>query len=200
MRTCQNVAYRLKIVLVGTRPPIWRRLLVPASLSLRDLHRVIQVAMGWDSVHYDSHLHELRIAGTRYADPAHGLEGFGARAADEGAASLAKVAKEKDRFSYLYDFGDSWDHRVVVEKVSSSSAMSPVCLGGARACPPEDCGGLWGYDDLFEVLSDPTDPRHAELSERAGELADPDVFALDEVNRLLDQMYAPKVQVAAVGG
>ncbi|HEX5540765.1 MAG TPA: plasmid pRiA4b ORF-3 family protein [Micromonospora sp.] len=154
--------YQVKVGLRGAKPPIWRRLEVPADISLASLHSVIQVAFDWD----DSHLHVFE---TPYGDFGVPDRELGHRA--EARVTLEQVAPaEKSKIRYLYDFGDNWEHEIVVEKVldRDKAASYPRCTGGRRAGPPEDCGGVWGYAHLVEVLSDPTHPEHADQLEWLG--------------------------------
>ncbi|MEU8258751.1 plasmid pRiA4b ORF-3 family protein [Micromonospora inaquosa] len=153
--------YQLKVGLRGAKPPIWRRLELPADTSLADLHDIIQVAFGWN----DSHLHVFETA---YGDFRVADRELGYRA--EGPVTLEQVAPAVgDRFNYTYDFGDSWDHEIVVEKVLSRQPIAyPRCTGGRRAAPPDDCGGIWGYAELVEVLNDPGHPEHDDRLEWLG--------------------------------
>jgi len=171
----------LKVTLRGARPPIWRRLIVPAQMTLGDLHHAIQEAMGWDN----SHLHVFEIAGRQYGDPdpEFGLEG----AANERRMTLSAVVKMGiNRFSYVYDFGDNWEHTVLIEKrrpaVADTNNPLVLCVAGKRNCPPEDCGGIWGYQELVTILADPTDPRHDEWKDIHGDGFDPEDFSRDAVN------------------
>ncbi|MGC4811436.1 plasmid pRiA4b ORF-3 family protein [Micromonospora sp. DT228] len=147
--------YQLKVGLRGAKPPIWRRLELPADTSLADLHHTIQVAFGW----HDSHLHVFETA---YGDFGVADRELGYRA--EAPVTLEQVAPSVgDRFTYTYDFGDDWTHDIVVEKVLARQPITyPRCTGGRRAAPPEDCGGIWGYAELVEVLSDPGHPEHGD--------------------------------------
>lgn len=157
--------YRIKVQLRGSKPPIWRRLEVPADISLARLHAVLQVAFDW----HGGHLH---VFTTPYGD-------FGTADADlghrpEATVTLEQVAPDpSSKITYTYDFGDDWEHVIVVEKVlgRGKASSSPRCTGGRRAAPPEDCGGMWGYAELAEILSDPADPEHEERLEWLG-LAD----------------------------
>ncbi len=170
--------HQLKVTLRGLRPPVWRRLQVLSSTTLGEFHHVIQVAMGW----YGGHLHEFVIGGMRYgSDDGDGWDG---PPNDEWRARLARVAPLGTRFRYDYDFGDDWQHDIVVEKVLAAipGATYPVAITGRRACPPEDCGGVWGYAELLEVLAAPDHEQHAEMLGWAGGAIDPDEFHLDEVN------------------
>lgn len=173
--------HQLKVTLLGLRPPIWRRIQVPSDVTLARLHDIIQDTMGW----YDSHLHEFRIGGAAYGDPGL-LEDMGVRS--ERTARLNQVAPEPgSKLAYLYDFGDSWEHAIVVEKVlpAETGVRYPVCLTGRRACPPEDCGGVWGYADLIEIMADPQHEEHESMMEWLGHPLDPERFDPAEVNRRL---------------
>ena len=177
--------YRIKVTLPGTRPPIWRRLLVPASLTLEQLHDVLQIAMGWE----DCHMHEFRIGQQRYgtSDPMERVFG-GSRTASERAARLFNVLdRAGTKAAYTYDFGDSWEHRIVVEKrlAPEPGRAYPACLAGERHGPPEDCGGIPGFYNLLEAISDPKHEQHEELLDWLGDGFDLEAFSVDEVNRRL---------------
>jgi hypothetical protein len=151
--------YQLKVTLRGTRPPVWRRVVVPGNLTLARLHCVIQDAMGW----HDCHLHSFTVNGTEFGVPDRDGCGFGPEMEPETKYRLEDLVEEKDRFSYAYDFGDNWIHGVLVERVTPGALASARCIAGARACPPEDCGGPWGHAELVEALVDDSHERHAEL-------------------------------------
>jgi hypothetical protein len=180
-----ETVYQLKITLDGSKPPIWRRVQVPADITLDVLHVIVQFAMGWE----DYHLHEFAVGEVRYGVPDPDYGAFGPPMKDEVEATLKKVApKEGSKLTYLYDFGDGWDHTILVEKILSAdpSVEYPVCTGGKRACPPEDCGGIGGYARLLEALADPEHPEHDRLSEWVGGKLDPEAFDLDEINEALE--------------
>jgi hypothetical protein len=176
--------YQIKVGLRGAKPPIWRRLLVPADISLADLHDVVQVAFGWD----DGHMHVFE---TPYGDFGRAGRGLGHRA--EAPVTLEQVApRAKDKIRYIYDFGDDWQHEILVEKVlerDPATSVLPLCTGGRRAAPPEDCGGIWGYAELMELVADPRNPDHQERLDWLGlddaSQFDPAAFDVDEVNRAL---------------
>jgi hypothetical protein len=182
--------YQLKIELEGASPPIWRRVQVPGKISLGRLHAVIQVAMGWEN----AHLHQFIIDKQFYSDPAFELNEFGdaPRVRDEKKTLLANVAPRDGKvLVYEYDFGDSWTHRIKVEKIikQESSAKGAVeCIDGARACPPEDCGGVWGYEDMLQVLKDPKHEDHESTLEWLGEDFDPEAFDLEKINKTLRRL------------
>lgn len=173
--------HQLKITLRGTSPPVWRRVQVRSSTTLGELHRVIQMAMGWE----DCHLHEFDVGGTRYGTD--DGEGWGPPPKDEWRSKLARVAPAGSRFRYEYDFGDSWEHDVAVEKVlpAEPTTVYPVCLAGRRACPPEDCGGVWGYSEMLAALDDPDHKEHESHLEWVGGVFDSEAFDPGEVNTRL---------------
>ena len=175
----------LKVTLRDTKPPVWRRLLVPGETTLGDLHRAIQAAMGWE----DDHLHTFDIEGKQYGDP-RAVDDV----ADEKRVTLNGLIKSGvARFAYTYDFGDNWEHALVIEKSPPDvEALSrPICTAGKRRCPPEDCGGPWGYRELLEVLADPAHPEHAERCEWLGEDFDPDDFNPEMADATLAARFSP---------
>jgi Plasmid pRiA4b ORF-3-like protein len=154
---------QLKVSLVGvSKPPVWRRVLVPATMRLDRLHDVIQVAMGWT----DTHLHAFEAGGVDYGTPDPEID-----CEDERRTAVGDLLREpRNRMRYVYDFGDYWQHDVVVEKAREAERGTryPVCLAGKGCCPPEDCGGTWGYVELREKIGDPTHDEHADLLEWLG--------------------------------
>ena len=150
--------HQLKVTLSGTTPPIWRRIVVDGGETLGHLHAVIQAAFGW----YDAHLHDFDIGGDRYGIPD---EDDWTPVKDERRVSIDQaIGNGHSKIRYTYDFGDNWVHDITVEKTlpADDVATVPDCVGGRRACPPEDCGGTWGYRELLDILADPTHPEHAE--------------------------------------
>ena len=186
-RVRDDVVFELKVTLKSVRPPIWRRFAVPADIRLDDLHHLLQRVMGW----HDCHLHEFVMKdGTRYgmSDVDWNVD---SDVRDEGRFRLADLVNDKrDRFVYEYDFGDSWEHLVELVKIlpPDEGVSYPLCLKGRRRCPPEDCGGAWGYMNLLAVLADPKHPEHVDLLDWAGGKIDPDEFDLDGINDLLSQV------------
>jgi Plasmid pRiA4b ORF-3-like protein len=177
--------YQLKVTLLDTRPPIWRRLLVPSGFTLEDLHSVVQAAMDWD----DSHLHEFRVGQKRFgkSHPSDRLMGMDPIGNERTAHLFMVLGKVGARAVYTYDFGDGWEHAIIVEKVlpPESGVAYPVCVGGKLQGPPEDCGGIPGYYNLLEALRDPNHPEHQDLEDWVGGEFNPETFALEEVNRRL---------------
>ena len=188
-RSCADV-YQMKVTLRGTKPPIWRRIQVAADTDLAELHDILQIVMGWE----EAHLHQFIIGGEYYGvpSPTPFASVFDAEMAEERGVKLAQVVSgEKSTFVYEYDFGDSWEHRIVLEKIlpSEEGKRCPVCVAGKGACPPEDCGGVWGYYDLLDVVQDPEHPDHDEMLEWLGGDLDPDAFDLEQVNRQLQKAF-----------
>jgi hypothetical protein len=208
--------HELKITLCGSKPPIWRRFAVPSDIRLSNLHYAIQIVMGWTN----SHLHqfvipdnrpkptreeidELRQAGQwekltertrrgRYiSDPRFELENI----EDEKKVKLAELAPAaKSNFIYEYDFGDNWEHLIEVVKISppADKVKYPVCLAGELACPPDDCGGIWGYCDMLEVLKN---PKHKDYKDIRGWMPpgfNPERFNLEAVNAELAELHSEK--------
>ena len=170
--------YLLKITLKDSKPPIWRRVEVADDITLAQLHQIIQVAMGWT----DSHLHQFSLGRTDYGVP-HPDDGGEVR--DERRYKLNQLlTAPKQKLNYEYDFGDSWTHELLLEQVREPEpgVTYPRCITGKRACPPEDCGGVWGYADFLEAIADPDHPEHDELLEWVGGEFDPAAFDVDEVN------------------
>jgi len=170
-----GIIYQLKITLKEVKPPIWRRLQVKSDITLLALHKTIQKVMGWT----DSHLHEFIVKGVSYGD-----------SEDEDALNERRhrlnklLLEEKEKFFYVYDFGDNWEHVILLEKILpfDADARYPVCLTGKRSGPLEDCGGPWGYMELLDVLEDPNHPEYEERMEWTGEDFDPEMFDIDEIN------------------
>ena len=177
--------YLLKIKLLGIEPEIWRRFIVPGNISLDRMHDVIQIVMGWT----DSHLHEFTINKKRYTEnPETKEEGTD----ENGRQLLNLVEKDGASFKYFYDFGDGWEHEVTIE---DSNYVNPglmgtpvVCLAGARACPPEDVGGVDGYREFCKVMSSPKHKEYMSYKEwfaeiqGHGEKFDSEEFDIERVN------------------
>ena len=183
-RTKQRCVYQLKIALRGVRPPVWRRVLVTSETSLTDMHGIIQAVMGWAGYH----MHQFIIDGEYYGQPHDDYALMGMDMADEEEYCLADFGlREGRKLTYEYDFGDSWRHVISVEKALpvDPEAQYPVCLKGKRACPPEDCGGVWGYAGFLEETQDPDHDEHDDMLEWVGGEFDPEEFDLDQTNSRL---------------
>lgn len=177
--------YQIQIVLKGSKPKIWRRLLIPSDTLLPNLHQIIQISMGWEG----GHLHQFEKNDICYSmksiedDMWGGLD-----VVDYKRIKISSLLiREKDKIKYEYDFGDSWEHDVILEKITDTveKPKHAVCIGGKMNCPPEDCGGIWGYEDLLEIIKNPGHKEHQEMIDWVGEDFDPEYFSKDEVNELL---------------
>lgn len=172
--------YRIKVTLKHSHPPIWRRIEAPGDIKLGKLHRILQATMGW----YDAHLHAFRVGHTSYGTP---QPDFPGDFQNERNVRLDQIIGVGDKLIYEYDFGDGWEHELKIEKVLTPEpgVHYPRCTEGRRACPPEDCGGPWGYEHLLEVLRDPEHEEHKEMHEWIGGEFDPEAFDLGEVDAAL---------------
>jgi hypothetical protein len=178
--------YQLKVTMKGIKPLIWRRILVSGDINLYKLHKVLQVIMGWENYH----LHIFELDGITYAIPSP-EDPWPMETKNEKRARLNDVLpEEQDRMEYVYDLGDNWHHAIVVEKILSSDEglERPVCLDGKRSAPPEDCGGVGGYEDFCKAIINPRHPEHDYLLKWVGGEFDPERFDLDEANRLLSKI------------
>ncbi|MDF1513094.1 MAG: plasmid pRiA4b ORF-3 family protein [Anaerolineae bacterium] len=177
--------YQFKITLKGVKPSVWRRIQVPDTYSFWDLHVAIQDAMGWS----DSHLHQFEIANPKTQENV--LIGITDDDFDWSRATLRGwEAAITDYFTldnrvagYEYDFGDGWQHRIRLEaiKQADSELDYPRCVAGAQACPPEDIGGVWGYQDFVKIIRDPNDAQYQDFLEWVGGAFDPDYFDPEDV-------------------
>lgn len=184
-----NSIHELEITLLDVAPRVWRRFTVPGSMSLAKLHEVIQIVMGWT----DSHLHQFVTGdGARYASPSpFGDPDWDEQVTDAATIRVSNILATKGaELSYEYDFGDGWEHRVEVVTIRppQPGEKTPRCLAGERNCPPEDCGGPYGYVDLLAALADPKHPDHADMAEWIGDEFDAELFDLNEVNEMLAEI------------
>ncbi len=166
-----NEIATLRIELVGSEPLIWREVEVPTSVTLKVLHHIVQAAMGW----FDDHLWELTVAGRRYGPSA------------AGKARLRDVLRpSKTRIDYLYDFGDSWEHRLTLTRIRAGDPglSYPRYVAGERNAPPEDCGGLPGFYELLDAVRDPAHPEHDHATEWLDDY-DPDTIDEEPINAAL---------------
>ena len=167
-------AYVLRIELRGTKPVVWREVWVDAAVSLRQLHHIIQAAMGWE----EAHLHGFAVPGRGRAgrywgiapqlryEPANSSMGFGEPSQDDTRTRLAQLLRApRARLIYLYDFGDDWEHLITLKKIITTTEPLPLLAAAAETCQPEDCGGVHGFYELADALADPQHPQHGELSE-----------------------------------
>ena len=175
--------YQLKITLKYSQPKIWRRVVVPANLKLNRLHDVIQRVMPWT----DSHLHQFVVGRVYYGQPDPDAD-MGFETLNEKRYTIADIAPgAKKKFIYEYDFGDGWEHEIVVEKVlpPDTNFKKIVCLAGENACPPDDCGGIGGYYQMLEIIADAKHPEHKHMKEWLGGEWDMNQFDLALANDAL---------------
>ncbi|MGZ0087283.1 plasmid pRiA4b ORF-3 family protein [Caldibacillus thermoamylovorans] len=187
-----KTAYQLKISLNGIRPPIWRRVLVPGHATFHELHLIIQEAMGWEQ----AHLYEFDFGSVLVGLP----DGWDSFQLEKELMDARRIklqqwlTEEKQKFLYIYDFGDYWRHIITVEKIETvpKPLERAACLKGKRACPPEDCGGVYGYLELLEAAAQKdslADPELRELVDwmydMKGNDFDPDAFDVEEANERL---------------
>ena len=189
---------QLKITLAGSKPPIWRRVKVRESMNLGELHRVVQIVMGWE----DCHLQLFQVGDRRFSlfsdgDDAPAEEG------DSRTVSLRALGlvRKGRKFTYIYDFGDDWMHQIEVEATQPADpgVSYPVCVTGRKACPPEDCGGIWGYYNLLAAVKDPSHPEHQHWREWQEQSFDPDLFDQAAVNHRLRATFKAMETVAGLG-
>jgi hypothetical protein len=178
IRSTGAPVYRLKLTLRGSQPRIWRRFLVPSDIKLKRLHDAVQAVMGWTN----SHLHQFEAGGLLYGTSD---REFGVRRISENRTTLDAVLRPpKGRMKYEYDFGDGWEHDIVLEEVlpPKPEGVYPIVEAGERACPPEDVGGIHGYYSFLQALEDPSHPEHRDVVTWIGGSFDPDAFTVREAN------------------
>lgn len=175
--------YEIKVQLKDIEPPIWRILRVPSRTSLLRLHRILQRAMGWTN----SHLYLFEVDGKRYGEPS---TEWDIEVLDSRKMTLEKIfSGGRTSFLYEYDLGDSWRHKItLLGTVEGEAEEKLACTAGARACPPEDCGGSMGYYELLVALSDPDHEDHCTMLEWVGGKFDPGAFDVAAVDRALKRL------------
>jgi hypothetical protein len=185
--------YQIRITLNDSKPLIWRKVLIPDSISLHQLHTILQIIMGWTN----SHLHQFIIDDELYGEPEE-EDGYSEDLKNEKRYRLNQfVGRKGFKFIYEYDFGDGWEHTIHVEAILAveKGKQYPVCLEGKRACPPEDIGGVTGYGDLLKIFTNPKHPEHNDMQEEFGEDFDPEFFDIEDVNLRL-RRYASRARMA----
>lgn len=183
----KDAIYQFKVTLKGISPPIWRRFQIHSDATFEHLHIAIQVVMGWEH----AHLHEFNLDGLTVTD-SQTLAWGSVDGLDTGHTLIKQhLNREKQKCHYIYDFGDYWQHTLLLEKIlpEDLNTTYPICLKGKRACPPEDCGGTWGYMRLLEVLQDKNDPEHEEYLEWYGGEIDADTFDLNQINQQFRNVF-----------
>ena len=177
--------YQIQIALRRSKPKIWRRILVPSDLLLSDFHKIIQTTMGWTNSHLHQFIKDQTFYTRKMADDDFWGEMDNIDYTEMKISDLLK--KEKDKIIYEYDFGDGWEHDLILEKIDTNGENKniPTCLTGKNNCPPEDCGGIWGYANMLEILKHPDHEEYEEYIEWLGEKFDPKYFDKNEINKML---------------
>ncbi|MDR3192448.1 MAG: plasmid pRiA4b ORF-3 family protein [Treponema sp.] len=184
-----QLAYVLRVSIKESRPSIWRKLSVPAGCTLGDLHTILQIAFDWDN----AHLHVFTVNSARYGVMDADFDYWDDMTDEDSVCLYDLKLQPKQKFSYLYDFGDSWEHEISVSKIippgeEKWDLTRPRCLGGRRAAPPEDSGGVWGYESMLETVKDPNHEEYNYINEWLGEF-DPDYISVEEINACLEQAF-----------
>jgi len=183
------MTYQFKIQIKGiTKPPVWRRVEVPSTFTFDELHEVIQIVFNWGNYH----LYMFTPQGYG-SNPVISIENEDDWEKLDMKADETKLSEifnaEMQTFIYTYDFGDDWIHNITLEKITDKIITSPVCLAGKGTCPPEDCGGVWMYEDIKSILADPSHKEHKSRKEWYGlgkdEIFNPDTFDIEETNQML---------------
>lgn len=181
-------SWQLKIQLLDVIPTVWRRLVVPETITLPKLHQVFQAAFGWTN----SHLHEFVIGGVRYSEPDPDFDDELRHVGERGIKLHKALGIDARCFDYVYDFGDDWHHVVLVEDqhIDAKRRTSIRCIDGENACPPEDVGGAFRYEEFLTAIGDPSHEEHDTYREWSGGRFDPRLFDLDAANRALGKIKA----------
>ena len=176
--------YHIQITLQDVSPKIWREVVVSSDMTLDLLHLVLQIAMGW----LDCHLHAFIKDKKFYSIPDdEDFDDYGRKDLDSSQYAISDLlSKQEDFIEYMYDMGDGWEHKIKLKKIVDESPEHPFCIGGARACPPEDVGGSIGYENFLAALNDPEHDMHEEYIEWVGGEFDPEAFDLEEINDALE--------------
>jgi hypothetical protein len=192
------MAFQFKIQLKGVaKPPVWRKIAVPSNFTFLKFHQVIQTAFGWEDYHLfefkdKEYQEQIRIS-TPIEDNFFDTDSF-ADAKDSSKVKLSDIFTGNiHKFFYIYDFGDNWVHEITLETVSDDKAKKAVCLSGKGACPPEDCGSVYGYEDIKDIFrtmpdSDQADEYREWLGLDDGEIWNAEAFDIDEINSYLKQI------------
>ena len=200
-----NNVIQMRISLDYIEPEIWRRFIVDSSITLHKLHKIIQIVMGWT----DSHLYSFTIRKVEYQMPSpEGYDFFDSFDVNQQPINSKKIIlhdlnlRARQKFEYLYDFGDNWKHTILVEKIfqATDDTMVPYCIEGKRACPPEDCGSIPGYYQILEVLKNATTQEDKELLEWVGDDYNPELFDFRNINITLHPKKVNPIKLKLIQG
>lgn len=189
------MSFQFKIQLKDiTEPPVWRRVVVPEQFTFLRMHQLIQTAFGWDDYHLFQFSPNGYGSGPVINIPHEDDDSFGAGIFDKPDAAETKLQDifktEKQHFVYIYDFGDDWKHLMTLEKITDEKMLRAALLDGKGCCPPEDCGGAWGYENLKDVMANPKHPEYKEMKNWLSQVMgirkfDADYFNLEETKKLV---------------
>lgn len=179
--------FQIQIALKGFKPKIWRRILIPSDLLLSDFHKIIQTTMGWTNSHLHQFIKNRTFYSVKHPNDDMWDEMDNVDYMENKIRISDLIQTEKDKIIYEYDFGDGWEHDIILEKVLPFDIMIkyPICLTGKMNCPPEDCGGIWGYSDMLEILKQPDHEEYESYLEWLGGDFDPEYFDKDDINKKL---------------
>ena len=182
-RSKSTKAYQLRVELKGVKPAVWRRIGVPSTIKLSKLHQILLAVMGWQG----GHLHEFIFADAMYGQAEEEME---PGVEDESRVSLVKAAAGSSSFTWVYDYGDYWEHKVKVERIVDLGVPldKAMCITGRNACPPEDVGGVPGYAEFLEAIRDPANPEHLTMLQWCGGSFDPSTFDPLQAQDRLDEI------------
>jgi hypothetical protein len=183
-----STIYQIQIALRGLKPKIWRRILIPSDTLLSEFHEIIQITMGWENCH----LHQFIKDGTYYSNENDAEAMFDSINYQKKKTRLKSLLTSvKEKIVYEYDFGDSWEHDIILEKIIpfDGNLRYPICITGKMHCPAEDSGGIYGYSNMLEILAQPDHEEYSQYLEWLGDEFDPEYFDKDEINELLRAAY-----------
>lgn len=182
-RSKSTKSYQLRVELKGVKPAVWRRIGVPGNIKLSKLHQILLAVMGWQG----GHLHEFIFADAMYGQAEEEME---PGVEDESRVSLIKATADSNSFTWVYDYGDYWEHKVKVERIVDLGVPldMAICITGRNACPPEDVGGVPGYAEFLDAIRDPANPEHQTMLEWCGGAFDPSAFDPFVAQERLDEI------------
>ncbi len=182
-RSKSTKSYQLRVELKGVKPAVWRRIGVPGNIKLSKLHQILLAVMGWQG----GHLHEFIFADAMYGQAEEEME---PGVEDESRVSLIKATADSNSFTWVYDYGDYWEHKVKVERIVDLGVPldTAICITGRNACPPEDVGGVPGYAEFLDAIRDPANPEHQTMLEWCGGVFDPSAFDPFAAQERLDEI------------
>lgn len=182
-RSKSTQPYQLRLELKGVKPAVWRRIAVPGTIKLSKLHQILLAAMGWQG----GHLHEFIFADAMYGEAQEEME---PGVEDESRVSLNKAMAGSNSFTWIYDYGDYWEHKIKVERIVDLGVPleTAMCLTGKNACPPEDVGGTPGYAEFLAAIRDPANPEHQTMLQWYGGAFDPSAFDPFDAQQRLNEI------------